>query len=127
MHTQSSARNFWLLSLRWVTRILGILLAAFICLFSFDVFGQGTGFWKTLSAFLIHNIPTFILIVILVLSWQWSWLGGAGLIIMGILYFIWSSEKSDFYLIIGLPVIIIGILFMLDCFPGKDLRKAREE
>jgi hypothetical protein len=127
MNTKSSAGNFWLLSARWAPRILAILLAVFVCLFSFDVFGQGTGFWKTLADFLIHNIPTFVLIALILLSWKWPWTGGAGFIILGVLYFIWSAGKGNASIIIGVVLLIIGALFVLDWFVKKDVRKALPE
>jgi len=124
MNTKSAVGNFWLLSARWVPRILAILIAVFVCLFSFDVFGQGAGLWKTLAGFLIHNIPTLVVIALILLSWKWSWTGGAGFIILGVLYFIWSAGKGNTSIIIGVVLLIIGALFLLDWFAGKDLRKA---
>jgi hypothetical protein len=62
--------------------ILCILIAIFVSLFSFDVFGQNAGFWKTLIAFLIHNIPTIVLIGVLILSWKWSWIGGISYMVL---------------------------------------------
>lgn len=125
MNTKSSAGNFWLLSARWVPRILAILLAVFVCLFSFDVFGQGAGFWKTLAGFLIHNIPTFVLIALIVLSWRWPWTGGAGFIILGVLYFIWSAGKGNTSTVIGILPLVVGALFLLDWFLGKNNSKTQ--
>jgi hypothetical protein len=124
MSTKSTASNFWLLSARWVPRILAILTAAFALLFSFDSLGPGMGFWKALTGFLIHNIPTFVLIALIVLSWKWPWTGGAGFIILGVLYFIWFAGKGNASIIIGVILLVIGALFMLDWFLRKDAGKA---
>lgn len=123
MNAKSSAGNFWLISARWVPRILAILTAAFAFLFSFDAFGPGLSFWKALAGFLIHNIPTFVLIALILLSWKWPWTGGAGFILLGVLYFIWSAGKGNASIIIGVILLVIGALFMLDWFLRNDAGK----
>jgi len=52
----------------WSPRILTILFIGFISLFALDVFDEELGFWQALSGFLIHLIPTYILIVTLVFA-----------------------------------------------------------
>ena len=34
----------------WMPRILGILVAAFVSIFAFDVFGEGYTVWETIAA-----------------------------------------------------------------------------
>lgn len=114
------AGRFILLSIRWMPRILCILFAMFASLFSFDVFGQEEGFWKTLAAFLVHNIPSFVIIALLVLSWKWSWIGGAGFITLGLLYQFLLFTASH-YLIISIPLFVIGMLFLLDWVLRKKI------
>ncbi|HLN21722.1 MAG TPA: hypothetical protein VK213_11575 [Bacteroidales bacterium] len=114
-----------LIALHWAPRILCILIIIFLSLFSFDVFGQDASFWKTLIAFLVHNIPSFVLIIILVLSWKWSWIGGLSYIALGFIYILWMAERSssDF---IAYSLFAIGILFLSDWFMRKQIRKAQQ-
>jgi hypothetical protein len=70
----------------WAPRILSILFTIFLVLFSFDVFGQGYGFWGTVLAFLMHNIPVFILTAVLIISWKREIVGGIAFILAGLLY-----------------------------------------
>lgn len=112
-------------SIRWIPRILGMLYAVFICLFSFDVFDQQAGFLTILGAFLIHNIPTLILIAILVLAWKWSWVGGISYIALGIIYIL-LFLNDEIHPVIYLPVFITGILFSLDWFLGKKTERVQE-
>ena len=50
--------------LYWVPRVLGILFAAFISLFSLDVFAESNyGVLETLIAFVMHNVPTALVII----------------------------------------------------------------
>jgi hypothetical protein len=115
-----------LLLLNWAPRILGILFAIFISLFTFDVFGQGTGFWKTLLALLIHLIPTFLLIIILILSWKRPWISGIFFILLGIAYIIWSSQSGRGSQIIYIPLFLVGILFLTSWFFRKEIKKAQD-
>ena len=115
-----------LLLLLWAPRILCILFAIFISLFAFDVFDQGTGFWKTLLALLIHLIPTFFIIIILILSWKRSWIGGISFILLGIAYIFWSSQTGRGSQIIYILLFLVGILFLTSWFLRKDIKKAQD-
>ena len=125
METLQAIKYFLLLILNWIPRILCILIAIFLSLFSFDVFGQNTGFWKTLIAFFIHNIPTITLIAILILSWKLAWIGGISFIALGIVYLIWFSDRSDSHFI-DITLFAVGILFLLDWFLRKEIKKAQD-
>jgi hypothetical protein len=110
---QNENRSFLIASLCWTPRILSILFILFLSLFSLDVFGEGSNFWKTAADFLIHNIPTFILIVILILSWKRPWIGGLCFIALGVFYLLWLTNNKQ-YPIIYLPIFSIGVLFIFD-------------
>jgi len=114
-----------LLSLWWTPRILCILLALFLSFFSFDVFGLGTNAWKTALAFIMHNIPTIIIVLVLIFSWKRSWLGAICFTIIGIVFFFLMPGKST-SLILVLPIIGIGVLFYLNWLFRAGIKKARE-
>ena len=124
METRQNTRYFLILTLRWIPRILCILFAVFVTLFSFDVFDEHTGFWKTLAAFLIHNIPTIFLIGILIPSWKWPWIGGVFYIALGFIYLFGLSGIK--YLLIYLPLFVMGTLFLLDWFLRKNINQDRD-
>ena len=99
--------------LLWVPRILAIVFALFLGLFSLDVFGEGYGFWGTILAFLIHNIPSLLLAVGIVLAWKRPWVGTVVFILTTIVYLIltrlrlhWSS-----YVTIALPMVGLAGLY----------------
>ena len=73
---------------------------------------QGTGFFKTLLAFLIHMIPAFLIIAILVLSWKWPLIGGIGFILLGLAYVYWASRNIEVYALIYIPLFLTGVLFL---------------
>jgi hypothetical protein len=107
----------------WLPRALSILFILFISLFSFDVFSEGYNIWKTILAFLIHNIPTLILVVLLIISWRWEWIGTIVFNALAVFYVIWAwgNFPGSTYLIIAGPLVLIGFLFMLSwVFKVKD-------
>jgi len=96
--------------------VLAVLFIIFMLLFSFDVFSmEGTSFEKT-GGFLMQNIPTLILAILLAFAWKKEKVGGYLFIILGILFtfFFETYERWDTFLLISFPVILIGILFILN-------------
>jgi hypothetical protein len=104
----------------WAPRILSIIFILFLALFSLDVFGEGYGFWGTALAFFMHNIPVFILIIVLAISWKYEIVGGIAFILAGLLYIGMLAFEQPFQwyylswsLIIAGPALLVGILFFL--------------
>jgi len=104
--------------LYWSPRILGILFIAFISLFALDVFSTGYTFHETVVALLIHLIPTIILIFALLIAWEWEMIGGIIYIVLGLCYIAgtWGKFGLATYLIIAGPLILIGLLFIVNKF-----------
>ena len=100
----------------WTPRILSILFICFLFLFSFDVFGEGQGFWMTALAFFMHNIPVLILLVVLLISWKYEIVGGVAFILAGLAYMLWKNFELFSYLIIVGTTFFIGILFLIEWF-----------
>jgi len=108
----------------WTPRFMGILFVLFLSLFSLDVFDMELGFWETLLAWLIHSIPSVVLLVALVLAWKWEWIGALIFIGWAILYLVAFRDQSlSAYLAIsGLPA-LIGLLFLLGWIWRKQIRQ----
>ena len=88
----------------WTPRILCICAILFVSLFALDAFGHGGGFWKELGDFIIHLIPSFILLLFLIIAWKWELIGG-------IVFTVIAS--------ITLPFILVGILFIISYYMKK--------
>jgi len=118
-----SRRNMNKKFLYWLPRILGILFALFISIFALDAFGEGIPFMEAVVGFLIHLVPTYIMIAILIIAWKRVLVGGILFILSGLFYiiFVYGMHWSA-YLLIGGPPILIGILFIAAYFSSKRTR-----
>ena len=114
----------------WTPRILSILFLLFLTIFSFDVFGEGYSFWEVVVAFLMHNIPVFILAIVLWISWKREWVGGSVFILAGLLYIIFPARNAPTWywalvwiLMISGPAFLIGVLFLANWRIRSGARK----
>lgn len=107
----------------WTPRVLSIFFILFLMMFSLDVFEGQKDFHRILIGFLIHNIPAFVLSIILIISWRYEIVGGMGYILAGLFYIGILTRNSIQYgfqmyiisyaMIIAGPAFLIGILFIL--------------
>ena len=106
----------------WTPRILSIIVLVFLALMSLDVFSPGLSIGQILVGLLMHNIPVFILAIILWISWKYEIVGGIGFILAGILYItaiLTNNDKFEWYLLswaiqfAGIAF-FIGILFLVN-------------
>ncbi len=111
--------------LQWTPRILCILAILFISLFALDSFSSERTFWQNTGAFLMHLIPSFVLLAILIVAWKWENIGGIILIIVGVVlcvfifnlnynqrhFTLWQSIRNVSMLC--LPFVLAGILFII--------------
>ncbi|MBC3796329.1 DUF7670 domain-containing protein [Acetobacterium tundrae] len=105
----------------WTPRILSILFVIFIGLFSLDVITPELSIGEIIQGLLIHNVPTFALIIILAIAWKFEIIGGIAFIVAGIAYIIMALQGGipwyiaiSWSLTIAGPAILIGILFLLN-------------
>ena len=118
----------------WAPRILSILFLLFLTMFSLDIFDMNLGFWGTIVGLLMHNIPTFILLIVLIISWKHEIVGGVVFILAGMLYIasllmtILKNPPPQWYMLswsltIAGPAFLIGILFIVGWFKKKEEMK----
>ncbi|MBI5323708.1 MAG: hypothetical protein HZB41_00225 [Ignavibacteriae bacterium] len=116
------------MTLLWTPRLLCILFALFISMFSLDVFSEARSFFSTLTALLLHLIPTFIIIGVLILSWRWEWVGAIAYVGMSVLYGLMINFKRwDWIALISTPLLLIGLLFLISWFFHDQLREKTEK
>ncbi|MEM3573202.1 MAG: hypothetical protein QXJ62_03090 [Nitrososphaeria archaeon] len=109
--------------LNWIPRIILILQATLLSFFAFDAFDRNVSFTQKISAFIVHLIPTYIIIFLLIISWFKPVSGGIICILIGLIFgslfnvwkiFIQPNPMNIFPLIIiVLPLLLSGILFII--------------
>ena len=96
----------------WSPRVIVILFILFMFSFSLDILSmEGTVLEKT-GGFLIHNIPVFIVILLLVFAWKKQNIGGILFILAGIGFALFFGISAFF--VISFPLILAGVLFLVD-------------
>jgi hypothetical protein len=134
-HQEADMTNFSKRALFWVPRALSIVFIAFLSIFALDVFDEKLGFWQTLLAFLIHQIPVFVLILVLILAWKWEWIGTALYGLLGLLYIVWiifvprtpfpPAARAVMSLGIAGPLLVLAWLFWVNWRKHGELREIR--
>ncbi len=107
----------------WLPRIICILAILFVSLFATDAFSPELTIWQQLGAFIIHLIPSFILLAFLIVAWKWEYIGGIIFTIIGLglspFVFVHNYEMNHsvwmslgIILAITIPFVIVGVLFI---------------
>ncbi len=106
----------------WAPRVASILFIVFLSLFSLDVISPSLSLSQILIGMLIHNIPVFVLIVVLIISWKYEIVGGIAFVSAGLLYMGMTLTQAEipwyialsWSMTIAFPAIVIGVLFMIN-------------
>jgi hypothetical protein len=112
-----------------IPRLLSICAIAFVSLFALDSFEHGT-LGEQILAFLLHMIPSLVLMIILAIAWKWELIGGILYILLGIVlspfiythnyrmnHSIWIS--LEVIALITFPFILSGSLFVWSHFKKR--------
>jgi MFS family permease len=109
-------------------RISGIVLIAFMSLFAFDVFEEGT-LAEMLLAFLMHMLPMIALAIVLAFAWRWPWIGAAFFGIAALAFSLWAftagMQGFGTFLLIGAPLLMIALLFGANARWKQEIDSAR--
>lgn len=124
-------------ALHWLPRIMCILAILFVSLFALDAFTPELTLWQQIGDFLVHLIPSFILLTLLFIAWKWEFVGGIIFVVIGIglspVVFIHNFKMNDsvwmslgIISIITIPFAIIGILFIVSHYKKKKLVEPKD-
>lgn len=111
----------------WLPRILCMLAIAFVSLFALDAFSPDLSFWQQIKAFIMHLIPSFILLAVLILAWKKELIGGILFMVIGIGLSPWVFSHNyqmnhsimmslGIIMVITMPFAIVGLLFLVSHF-----------
>jgi hypothetical protein len=103
--------------IHWTPRIAALLIILFMGLFSLDVFGEGGTPLQVLGAFLMHNIPSIVMILLLIFAWKRPVVGFVAFLVVAVAFtilFVRSFYAVSNLLLFVLPVLLIASLFYAD-------------
>ena len=112
----------------WTPRVICILFALFLVLFSFDVFEEGRSVGEMALGLLIHNIPTIALFITLYFAWRREWIGAVVFAGLGALYIVWAWGRFPFmtFALISGPLFLLALLFLLNWIYRAQIRPSAE-
>lgn len=114
-------------------RILCIMAIIFVSLFALDSFNSEKTLFKQIQEFLIHLIPSVVLLGILILAWKKELIGGILFILIGLVFSPWLFIRNyqinhsvwtslEVVLLISVPFIVVGLLFILSFKKKKSIK-----
>ena len=102
--------------IHWAPRIAAILIIFFVSLFSFDVFDMEATPLELLGAFLMHSIPSIVMILVLLFAWRKPVVGFVAFLLVGLFFlrFVISDFGLGHFLLFSGPLLLISALFYAD-------------
>lgn len=103
--------------IHWAPRVAALLIIFFVSLFSLDVFAMKASPLELLGGFLIHNLPSIGLLVLLLFAWKRPVVGFVAFIAAAALFalfFVRSLYALPNLLLFVLPILLVAGLFYAD-------------
>jgi hypothetical protein len=103
--------------IHWAPRIAALLIIFFVGLFSLDVFGTGAPPLDVLVGFLMHNIPSILMLVLLIFAWKRPVVGFLAFLLAGAAFavlFVRDIYALPNLVLFVLPILLIASLFYAD-------------
>jgi len=119
----------------WLPRVLCIIAILFVSLFALDAFSSEESFIVQLGDFIMHLIPSFVLLFLLIVTWKKELLGGIIFMIIGLGMspFVFSKNyvmNNSFWMSLGIiftitiPFFIVGVLFLVSYYKNRKRKNA---
>lgn len=100
----------------WTPRVFLIAVAAFLTVFALDVFDMPLPPLQKLAAFIIHLIPTAIVVAGLIVVWAHEWVGAAFFPLVAAVHLATRGVHQPPLTagLIELPLVLLGALFWVN-------------
>ncbi len=107
----------------WLPRLLTIAAIGFVSIFALDAFDPKLSFMQQILGFLLHMVPSFLLLAILIYAWRHEKIGGLMLMLIGIgfaplIFYKNYQHNGDIAMSLSIialvcfPFILAGLLFL---------------
>ncbi|MGB8983592.1 MAG: hypothetical protein WCC12_17115 [Anaerolineales bacterium] len=103
--------------IHWAPRVAAMLIIFFISLFSLDVFEAEASPLELLGGFLMHNIPSIAMLVLLLFAWKRPVVGFVVFLIAAAaftFFFVRDISSLPNLLLFVFPILLIAALFYAD-------------
>lgn len=103
--------------IRWAPRIAAIGIIFFLGLFSLDVFGMEGTPLELLGGFLMHNIPSIAMLILLIFAWKRPVIGFVAFLVAAILFtvrFVRDISSLPNLILFVFPMLLVAGLFYAD-------------
>ena len=103
--------------IHWAPRVAAMLIIFFISLFSLDVFEMQASPLELLGGFLVHNIPSIGMLVLLIFAWKRPVVGFVAFLVAATLFaifFVRSIYALSNLLLFVIPILLVAGLFYAD-------------
>jgi hypothetical protein len=109
----------------WTPRVLVLLFAAFLAIFSLDVVGEGRNAGEIALGLLLHNLPSLVLLAAALAAWRWPWVGAVGLAAFAAWWLLNFSGRMFFpsvFLQLAILPLTVAALFLAGALLGSPAR-----
>lgn len=103
--------------IHWAPRVAAILIIFFVSLFSLDVFEMEASPLELLGGFLMHNIPSIGMLVLLIFAWKRPVVGFVAFLAAAALFaifFVRGIYSLPNLLLFVFPILLVAFLFYVD-------------
>jgi hypothetical protein len=103
-----------------IARVLMVAFILFLTMFSLDVFSMEGTLLEKLGGFVMHSIPSFVLVAVLLVSWRSPLLSSLLAVGIAAAYTVvtWIRGVAQFATLI-LPLVAVGVLFVASHFVNR--------
>jgi hypothetical protein len=100
--------------IHWAPRVASLMIIFFMSLFSLDVFEIEATTLQLLGAFLMHNIPSILMLVLLFFAWRRPAVGFWAFLAAGVVFVIFFVR--DIYAVMNLLLFVLPIWLVAGLF-----------
>lgn len=96
-------------------------MALFLSVFALDAFGEGSLLGNAL-AFLLHLVPSFIVLAVVIAAWHRNLVGATGFIALALIYVVmaWGRFPLPVYFVIAGPLAATSALFLANWYLERE-------